>query len=91
MKRNSTNTQNTFFFILVDNQLDAEFFYNTFIYLNSLHVSSKYVLLQVKMELVQPVSSRPAYLTASNTERLHHKLYSYSCPPEDENIDARNM
>ena len=31
--------------ILVDNQLDAHFFYNTFIYLNPLHVSNNYVLI----------------------------------------------
>jgi len=31
--------------ILVDNQLDAQFFYNTFIYLNPLHVSSTFVLI----------------------------------------------
>jgi len=31
--------------LLVDNQLDAQFFYNTFIYLNPLHVSSTFVLI----------------------------------------------
>ena len=31
--------------ILVDNKLDAQFFYNTFIYLNPLHVSSTFVLI----------------------------------------------
>jgi len=31
--------------ILVDNQLDAQFFYYTFIYLNPLHVSSIFVLI----------------------------------------------
>jgi hypothetical protein len=30
---------------MVGNQLDAQFFYNTFIYLNPLHVSSNYVLI----------------------------------------------
>jgi len=31
--------------ILIVNQLDAQFFYNTFIYLNPLHVSSTFVLI----------------------------------------------
>ena len=31
--------------LLVDNQLDAQIFYNTFIYLNPLHVSSTFVLI----------------------------------------------
>ena len=31
--------------IMVDNQLDAQIFYNTFIYLNPLHVSSTFVLI----------------------------------------------
>jgi len=31
--------------LLVGKQLDAQFFYNTFIYLNHLHVSSNYVLI----------------------------------------------
>jgi hypothetical protein len=33
------------YIILVDNKLEAQFFYNTFIYLNPLPVSSNYVLI----------------------------------------------
>jgi hypothetical protein len=43
--------------------------------------------MQVKMELQ---ASWPAYRTATNTEWLYQKLYSYNCPPEDEHIVARN-
>jgi len=43
--------------------------------------------------------SWPAYWTATNTEWLYQKLYSYhiiyfnsyNCPPEDEHIVVRNM
>jgi hypothetical protein len=52
--------------ILVDNQLDAELFYNTFIYLNPLHISSTFVLILrrkvVRIHLVKSlcVNGRPA-------------------------------
>jgi hypothetical protein len=83
--------------ILVGNQLDAKFLL-WYVYLNHLHVSSNYVLIlrrtivwiQTVVQLLC-VSSRPVYRTATNTEWLYQKFYSYNCPPEDEHTVARNM
>jgi len=49
-RKNSETLFNSFLtvhlcIILVDNQLEAQFFYNIFIYLNSPYVSSTFVLI----------------------------------------------
>jgi len=48
------------------------------------------VLVVVRYE-GQEVPSWPAHRTATNTQWLYQKLYSYNCPSENEHIVARNM
>jgi len=49
------------------------------------------MLVTVRYASQDGVPSWLAYRTATNTEWLYQKLYSYNCPPEDEHRDARNM
>ena len=49
------------------------------------------VLVAVQYAGRDGIPSRPAYRTATNSEELYQKLYSYNCLPEDEHKGARNM
>jgi len=56
--------------IMVDNQLDAQIFYNTFIYLNPLHVLSTSVLILWRTIVLTHNSGRVTQICVFNTVKL---------------------